>query len=96
MIANDLKQITKWFESQSNASVSPSKFSLGSCTAYPHYSTDDMVSLQVICENEVRSENMGGLGGSGGLGGNFGEIVLIGFEQEPKICIVKNAGKYCF
>lgn len=94
MITNDLKQISNWFESQSHANTLANKFSYGSCTGQRHYSIDHRsVSLQIICENEIRSKNIAGLGGSGGLGGNFGQIVVIGFEQQPKVCTIQHAGK---
>lgn len=63
------------------------KITYGSCTGQRDHSIDHVITLTVICQNKIGSKHIGG------LGGNFGEIVLIGFEQQPKICTVQHAGK---
>lgn len=94
IIAKDLQQISDWFQSQSHVNTSMTEFTYGSCTGHRHYSNDHVVSLQINCENGIGSNNVAGLGGIGGLGGNFGQLVLVGFEQQPRICTVQHAGKY--
>lgn len=91
IMSDDLKEVYDWFQARD---VNSNEFSHGCCTAQILYSKVHKMSLQVSCENKGNVRNVGGNGGSGGLGGDFGKIVLIGFEQRPKICTLQRAGKY--